>query len=318
MKRLFLLSFLVWDISTNVLLAQKQVCITIDDLPTQNHYEWNILQEMTRKILASLQQYEVPAIGFINEGKVYDGTTLNAQRATLFQQWLDAGMELGNHTFSHLGYNTALIADMKDNVMRGEVLTRPMSEKSGKPYRYFRHPYLQRGNTPAKVAALSVFLQQKGYIEAPVTMDNGEWIFAAAYHRVAQKAWTHPADSTLLAQIGRDYVVYMKDKTAFFEKQTQEMLGRGMKHTLLIHANLLNADYLDELLAMFQEQGYQFISMEDALTDSAYQSRDQFVGDQGISWLHRWAITAKKPKSFYEGEPLVPVHILRLAGLQGE
>jgi peptidoglycan/xylan/chitin deacetylase (PgdA/CDA1 family) len=307
------LAILVLFIFCTSAFAQHQICITMDDLPSQKQYTFAELQRMTTKILATLQQYQVPAIGFVNEGKLYEQNRLVQVKANLLKQWLAAGMELGNHTFSHIDYNNATLADYTADLKRGEAITKSYAQVARKPYRYFRHPYLHRGNTAEKVEALATYLKQQGYIEAPVTMDNGEWIFAHAYHLTAEKR-----DTAQMLQIGRDYIAYMEAKTAYYEAQSQSMFGRNIKHTLLIHANLLNAEFLDDLLAMFQKRGYSFISLQEALTDPAYQSNDTFVGNAGISWLHRWAITAQKPKEFFKGEPNVPSHILQIAGIESE
>jgi len=53
---------------------------------------------------------------------------------------------------------------------------------------------------------------------------------------------------------------------------------------------------LDELLAMYQQRNYAFISLEEALADEAYQSQDDYAGRGGISWLHRWASICPKTK----------------------
>ena len=62
-----------------------------------------------------------------------------------------------------------------------------------------------------------------------------------------------------------------------------------MPQVLLIHANLLNAEALPDLLEMFRRRGYRFVSLAEALADPAYERPDTFVGRYGSSWLHRWA-----------------------------
>ncbi len=95
----------------------------------------------------------------------------------------------------------------------------------------------------------------------------------------------------------------------FFEKLLVETFGREIKQTLLIHANELNADYFDRLAEMMKNRGYKFISLDEALKDSAYSSPDTTVQKRGLSWLHRWRASkglALKP------EPGEPVYITKL------
>ena len=39
-----------------------------------------------------------------------------------------------------------------------------------------------------------------------------------------------------------------------------------------------------------KERGYAFIALDEALADEAYRRSDGYVGRQGLSWIHRWAI----------------------------
>lgn len=87
---------------------------------------------------------------------------------------------------------------------------------------------------------------------------------------------------------------------------------------LLLHANALNADSLPSQLARVKERGHRFVSLAEALADSAYAHADGYRGGAGISWLHRFAMAKGKPKSFYAGEPTVPRWVLDLAAVGGE
>ena len=57
----------------------------------------------------------------------------------------------------------------------------------------------------------------------------------------------------------------------------------------MLHANSLNADYLDEMIRMFQNRKYKFISLDEALKDPAYQQEEATV-KKGLSWIHRWML----------------------------
>jgi hypothetical protein len=75
---------------------------------------------------------------------------------------------------------------------------------------------------------------------------------------------------------------------------------------LLLHANNLNAEHFSRLARMFRGRGYAFVPLEQALADSAYASQDTYTGPAGITWLHRWALTAGKRGAIFAGEPEVP------------
>jgi hypothetical protein len=109
------------------------------------------------------------------------------------------------------------------------------------------------------------------------------------------------------------YVPYMQATVEFFERNSRELFDREMRQILLVHANMLNAGRFDELASMLERRGYRFITLERALEDPAFASSDTFVGSSGISWMHRWALTRKMPKSFYAGEPEVPGFVAEMA-----
>ncbi len=292
--------------------SSKQMAITIDDLPMAAlEQDDSIRLQMNLDLLSHLSEYEVPAIGFVNEQKLYndDGAIVPIRRQMLVE-WMEAGLELGNHTYSHPDYNSLEPEQFFEEIVKGEEITRALMSADQKELKYFRHPYLHRGDTREKVDALEDFLSEKGYTEAPVTIDNSEWIFARAYELALQ------ADDQLMAdRIGNSYIDYMMDKTAFFERNAQALFDRPISQTLLIHDNFLNAHFLGKLLSALQSDGYEFISLAEALEDPAYTSEDKMVTRGGITWLHRWAVTKGVDKSFFAGEPSCPQFVQDYAGI---
>lgn len=164
--------------------TQPAIAITIDDLPgiSLDNY-----QEVTNNLLTTLKNYQVPAIGFVNENKLYPKNKLDSTRLNLLDDWLAAGMELGNHTYSHPDYNRLTFEEYTADIIKGEFHTKRLHKKYGQKMRYFRHPFLHTGNTPEKKAQLEQFLIENDYEIAPVTIDNSEWIFAKAYHIAMRK-----------------------------------------------------------------------------------------------------------------------------------
>ncbi len=157
------------------------------------------------------------------------------------------------------------------------------------------------------------FLSEHGYTVAPVTIDNAEWVYGAAYDNAVKSG-----DEDLKKKIGGEYVEYMKQKIRYFENQTQKLFGRQINQILLIHSNRINSDYFDKLCEMIRGESYEFIPLEEALADEAYKSQNTFIKNNGISWLDRWALTLGKKGDFFAGEPRVPKHILDIAGLESE
>ena len=281
----------------------KRVAITIDDLPvvSRNFQTAADHDRITRQLVDALGSHRVPAIGFVNEGKMYRNGAVDSAEVGLLRQWTQAGLELGNHTYAHLDLHSAPIAEYLDGIVRGDVITRAVLAEQGKTPRYFRHPFLHTGRSLGNRARVDSVLAQRGYRVAPVTIDNSDYMFAAAYDSALGKR-----DSVRARAIGAAYVDYMDRVFAYYEGQANAIVGRDIPQVLLIHASLLNADWFDRLASMIERRGYAFVSLEEALKDSAYKGGDTYVGPAGITWLHRWALTRGLRGAVFAGEPEVP------------
>jgi peptidoglycan/xylan/chitin deacetylase (PgdA/CDA1 family) len=288
----------------------RRVAITVDDLPW---VEFGMMDETTavarqQRLVGALAGTH--AIGFVNEDKLYRDGALVPSRRAMLAGWLDAGLDLGNHTFGHVGMHATKIADYEAAIARGDDLTGELLAAHGRKPRWFRHPYLQAGRVDADRDRLDRFLAGHGYRVAPVTIDNGEWIFARAY-------------VLLKTDVGRAgmrerYIDYIDAKFAYYEDQSRRLFGREIPQVLLLHANSLNAAALPALLARIRRRGYAFENLDDVMADPAYAHADGYRGGAGISWMHRWAMAEDKPREFYQGEPTVPPDVLALAGVEGE
>jgi peptidoglycan/xylan/chitin deacetylase (PgdA/CDA1 family) len=291
--------------------AERTVALTFDDLPAvSTRQDFAVQSAITDGILATLSRNHIPAIGFVIEGKLYDGERLDTARAGLLRRWLDAGFELGNHTYSHRSLYNAPLAEFEADVLRGERVTRPLMREYGHTLKWFRHPTLNTGPDLATKQSFEKFLSEHDYEVAPVTIDNQEWIFARALDIAIDRS-----DTALRDRIENDYVAYMDTIFGYYEQQSRALLGYELPQILLLHANRINAFCLDRLLAMMRRRGYRFIPMEEALTDPAWKREDRYTGTAGITWLHRWALTQGKKGAFFAGEPDIPAYVHELTGL---
>jgi peptidoglycan/xylan/chitin deacetylase (PgdA/CDA1 family) len=290
----------------------RLVAITFDDLPVnaKNHKDIKTWKAITTGIIKTISSYKIPAVGFVVEGKLFQGNHPDPARVKLLRMWLDAGLELGNHTFSHLDLHKVSLSQFKDDVTRGEKIIKKLLEEKGMKLEYFRHPFLHTGRDLETKKKLEDFLKKRGYRIAPVTIDNSEWIFASAYDHAAKVQ-----NQQMMQRLGKAYVSYMERVFQYYEKQSVDLLGYEIPQVLLLHANKLNAHYFEDLVKIMKKRGYKFISLQTALKDPAYQSADTYTGTGGITWLHRWALTQGKRGKFFAGEPQPPAFVLKEAGV---
>jgi hypothetical protein len=191
------------------------------------------------------------------------------------------------------------------DIVRGEsALGKALAER-GKKIRYFRYPMLHTGREAATKKAIEDFLTLRGYTNAPITIDDQDFVFAEAYAKALDRG-----DRSTAGAIAKSYIEYMDTVFDFFERWSVEVTGREIRQVLLIHDSPLNAEHFDELVAMMKKRGYSFITLDEALTDPAYKLPDNYAGPTGLSWLHRWALAkGMTPKQ----EPREPANITRLA-----
>jgi peptidoglycan/xylan/chitin deacetylase (PgdA/CDA1 family) len=295
--------------------VRRAVAVTFDDLPCNPAEEGTAERQMAinRRIVAALSAARIPAIGFVNEIRLRGADGVDAERVAALEIWVGAGLELGNHSYSHPSLHDTPLADYLADVERGERVTRGLLEREGRKLRWFRHPYLHTGLDLETKRAVETSLTRRGLRVAPVTIDNSEWVFARAYLAADERD-----DVEAKARLARAYVTYMEAKTEYFERQSRRLFDREIAQVLLVHANRLNADHFPEVVAMLERRGYRFLPLHEALEDPAYASPDTFTGRAGISWLHRWALSSDRRDAVVPGEPRTPEWVLEAAGVEGE
>ena len=293
----------------------KSISITFDDLPLNiAHYvSTEEMKTIVERLISKIRAEGMPVVGFVNENKLEVDGTPDVQRLNILKTWLDSGIELGNHTYSHKSANSVPVIEYEQDIIHGEKIIKGLMVDRGMKLRYFRHPFLMTGRSMAVNNEITKFLVDHGYTVAPVTIDNSEWIFSAAYDQAKKKG-----NTSLMMIVGQEYINYMKAKLQYYERQSEKLFGRQINQILLIHSNRLNSEYFTILCTMMKDLGYKFTTLEEALKDTAYSSPNTFTGRGGISWLDRWAITQGKTKEFFADEPRTPRSILQLAKVDSE
>ena len=283
--------------------VDRQVAITIDDLPAgaANFMTGAEITDMTTKLLTTLRDQKVPVVGFVNEKKLFKTGEVDARIAAL-RMWLDYGIELGNHTYSHASLNRVGLKAWEDDVIQGENVTRLLLTDHHMQLRYFRHPYLDTGRDLETRRKAEEFLVDRGYHIAPITLDAWDWMYAPVYDDAKKRG-----DTKLQGDLVKSYLSYSDSVFAYAEQLSKQIVGYEPKQIILLHGNNLEADHIGELLDVMRKRRYRFISLEEALGDQAYGLPDTYVGEEGTGWLEHWAITMGKPP---QGAPEFPQWVI--------
>jgi peptidoglycan/xylan/chitin deacetylase (PgdA/CDA1 family) len=308
MKRILVVLFLLGLLtSVQGQTARRTMAVTIDDLPYVKMGEGVYLERAraaTSKMLSTLKKHKVVAVGFVNERMLEDSRERDG-RIALLRQWVDGGMVLGNHTYSHPDFNRLTVEQFQDEIAKGDVVSRQLM-RSRKPYQlYFRHPMTHTGDTQEKKEAIEKFLAARGYKVTPHTIENSDFIFNVPYAEAKQK------DEALAKRLREEYLAFTIAATEFAERVSPKVFGREIPQTLLIHVNDVTADSLDEMLTRFEERGYKFVTLDEVMADPAYQTKDIFVTKFGPSWLFRWT-KSKGMDVDFGGDPDPPKWVMDL------
>lgn len=246
-KSLFLIWILSIILSTNS-FATRQVAITIDDLPFVGSSK-NFHLDM---IINSIKINEIPATGFIIAGQV-DSTNWE-----MLHKFREAGLELGNHTVSHLNLNKVNSDRYIQEIAEADRILKPVLTKP----KYFRYPYLAMSDGDKKSKVLD-FLASKKYKIAPITIDSRDFVFNQLLIAVPQNE-----RRKFLTVLKPCYLDYIWQQTLIAEANSRSAGKPDQAQILLIHANLLNAYVLPDIINLYKQNGYSFVSLGGALKSS--------------------------------------------------
>jgi peptidoglycan/xylan/chitin deacetylase (PgdA/CDA1 family) len=264
------------------------VALTFDDLPSLSLANDTSYMEATNaKLIAGLKAHRAPAIGFVIGDKVEGPDT--AARLALIEAWLKAGLELGNHTYSHGSLNKTALTQYIGDVARDDAVLRPLMAKHHRHPAWFRHPYLETGATLADKRTFEAWLKAEGYSVAPVTLENSDWMFAMPYDAAIRSG-----NAAEAARVRKAYLDYTAVVVPWYRKAALQLLGRSPALVFLLHETRLNADSLDDLLAILKRNGLTVVSLDRAMADPAYRISDDLADANGDEWLSRWSMTLKR------------------------
>ena len=264
------------------------IALTFDDLPAltilKNQASVNYLNT---KLLQGLKRHKITATGFVNESKIDELD--RSQQIRILERWLKASMDLGNHTYSHESPNILGAAAYINDIARGEPVTRGLLAAKHRRIGWFRHPYLETGTPEAVKREIDDWLRAHGYRIAPVTVDADDWEFAEPYEdAIARK------NETRRKHIRAVYLDYTAKSIRWYRSAARALFGRDIAYVMLLHATRLNADSIDELARILKREQLTPVTLEQAMTDPAYDTIDPYAGKDGIEWLERWSLALHK------------------------
>jgi peptidoglycan-N-acetylglucosamine deacetylase len=290
MRLVPILSILTLTLAQNFAAQTHTVALTIDDLPfVRSDANSGPLQvvnkqaaDANRKLLAALARHHVSVTGFVIQ-KGVEELGMNAGIAIL-RDWTSHGFDLGNHSYAHPDFNDLTVEQFENQIIRGETTFAPLMKTAGRKPEFFRFPFNHTGDTKEKHDTIAAFLAQRGYRLAPCTIETSDWLFNAAYGRMLAKR-----DDAAAARLRAEYLAFTAAQIDYFDGLNGQVLGYKPPQIMLIHDNQLNADVIEDLLAIFEKKQFRWISLSDAEANPVYRKPETFITKFGPMWGYRWA-----------------------------
>jgi len=267
-----------------------QISITMDDFNWQNAV-YQSATARNRSILSTLNAHSIKAALFVIGRNVE-----NEEGQQLLGEWNNAGHLIGNHTYSHQNLNSPSmkLETYTADIAKAETLLKTFSRFQ----KYFRFPMLKEGDTAAKRDGVRTFLSEHGYRVGHVTIDTSDWVITS---RLSDRLAKDPSADV---KPFRDfYLEHMWDRAQYYDSLARRVLGRPVKHTILMHYNLLNGLVLGDLIEMFKSKGWKFIDASEALADPVFSAKPEVLpAGESIVWALAKANATIAPSLKYPAE----------------
>ncbi|MGD0901497.1 MAG: polysaccharide deacetylase family protein [Terracidiphilus sp.] len=246
---------------TSVLDRHPIVALTFDDLPAAGSLPAG---ENRTKIAAALAAelkaaHLTGTYGFVNAVKLENDP--DAQQA--LRIWVNAGMNIGNHTWSHI----SLTANTAEAFEREIALDEPaLAQYAGaRDWRWFRYPFLWEGDTLEKRRAVRSWLKEHGYRVAQVTLDFEDYAWNDAYARCSAKP-----DQEAIAWLRQSYLDSAAEYIRLGREESRIAFDREIPNVMLLHATAFTTLMLPDLVDLLRKQGFRFATLPKVERDPAY------------------------------------------------
>ncbi|MBZ0113354.1 MAG: polysaccharide deacetylase family protein [Thermoanaerobaculia bacterium] len=237
--------------------AQKRIALSFDDVPRHAGAFFTPDQRAIR-LIAALDRAGVEQAGFFV-------TTGNLKKpdgdggADRIRAYVAAGHVLGNHSTTHPWLSRTEVEDYLEDLDQAEAWL--VNQPGHRPW--FRYPYLDEGRGDiAKRDALRAALQDRGLLNAYITVDNYDWHLDA----IASSA-QREGKAMNLEGLRDLYVETLVQVANFYEAIAKDVLDRSPAHVLLLHETDLAALFIEDLVVALRLDGWQVIPIDEAYQD---------------------------------------------------
>lgn len=243
-------------------LLAVNIAITIDDFPLDDGPFFTV-EERTDALIKACDLHSCKAAFFcigIN--------CLKNQREHLLLKLDKKGHFLCNHSMNHLHLSAQKLDDFKEEILQVDGILAPYQNMR----KWYRYPFLdygervQSGGDRFKALQSIAILKEMGYSEGYVTINTFDWHIDTKLSQAKKNGYTIHYESLkdLYLKLVKSWCQYYID---FYAK----LFPEEFTHTLLFHANDLNALFLQDILEMIKQSGWNIVSPESAFTNTHWR-----------------------------------------------
>ena len=272
MKRIAVLLFLLFLQCLVRSQDKPSISITIDDPHVNDAVIWD-WQQKDDSLLSTLDKYGVKAALFVCGMRVD-----SPEGRQLLGKWNSRGHLICNHSYSHKYYHSKKLSleDFEYDFLRSDSIINGYTGYT----KLFRYPYLKEGNTIEKRDGFRHFMDSLGYRNGYVTVDASDWYIDGRMSDTLK--YNRNFDTTPFLQY---YLEHIYNRAMYYDSLGLALTGRHIKHTLLLHHNLLNAMFLGELLKMFKAKGWELTDAVTAFNDEVFALKpDILPAGESLVW----------------------------------
>lgn len=288
---------------TGTLDPHPVVALTFDDLPAAG----SLPPGRNRAEIAATLASELKAnglegtYGFVNAVKL--ANDVDAQQA--LRTWVNAGMNVGNHTWSHMSLTDHTAEAFENEIALNEPA---LAQYAGtRDWHWFRYPFLWEGDTLEKRRQVRAYLKDHGYRVAQVTLDFEDYAWNDAYARCSAKP-----DDAAIAWLRKSYLETAKEYVRLGREEQRIVFGHETPNVMLLHATAFTTLMLPDLMDLLRKEGFRFAALPEVEQDPTYAQDpdaalkyggtlpDQFMDSRHLPY------PAFKPKPFDKLKNLCP------------
>ena len=231
----------------------KQIAFSYDDAPMPDSPAMSG-QARTDLLLRELKNAGVKdALFFVTTKHIVDESSKKR-----IEKIIANGFHIAHHSHAHESANQLSVEDYLQDFDQADAVLNNFDNY----LKLHRFPFLHHGKTASDQQQLRQALEERGFKDGYVTVDNAEWYLNHLYVQAIKEGQAVNMDA--LKQL---YIETMMAGIEYYDTLAVSTLKRSPSHVLLMHANDISAIFAGDLARALTEAGWEIISPKLAYQD---------------------------------------------------